>query len=104
VESSAVETSAVDAGTDVPRIRAAGEEFEGMLARGLTGVLGFRPVVSGPDEVVLEWTVGPEHLQPFGLVHGGVHAAAVETVASFGGQVWYGDRGQVVGVSNQTDF
>jgi 1,4-dihydroxy-2-naphthoyl-CoA hydrolase len=77
--------------------------FEAMLARGLTGALGFRAVSSGPDEVVVEWTTGPEHLQPLGLGHDGAHATAVETVASIGAQIWYGHRGQVVGVSSQTD-
>jgi 1,4-dihydroxy-2-naphthoyl-CoA hydrolase len=33
-----------------------------------------------------------------------VHCAAVETAASIGAASWMGDRGQVVGVSNQTDF
>ena len=48
---------------------------------------------------------GAEHHQPFGLVHGGVYCAIVETFASIGGTVAVGDRGQVVvGVSNTTDF
>jgi len=57
-----------------------------------------------PHRVVIGWVVGAEHLQPYGIVHGGVYCAAVETAASFGGAAWYGDRGHVVGVSNQTDF
>jgi uncharacterized protein (TIGR00369 family) len=74
------------------------------LTSGLLGVLGLRLDEVGPDRVVISWTVGPEHLQPFGLVHGGVHCAVVETAASVGGAAWYGERGNVVGVSNQTDF
>ena len=46
----------------------------------------------------------PDHHQPYGIVHGGVHSSIVETVASIGAAHWFGDRGQVVGVSNQTDF
>src|SRR5512140_949678 len=66
--------------------------------------LGMRIAEMTPDRVVLTWVVGPEHHQPYGLLHGGVHCAAVETAASLGGAAWFGDRGQVVGVSNHTDF
>ena len=41
--------------------------------------------------------------QPYGIVHGGVHAAIIETLASLGAAAWF-EQGQVVGVSNQTDF
>ncbi|HEY6793966.1 MAG TPA: PaaI family thioesterase [Kineosporiaceae bacterium] len=57
-----------------------------------------------PDRAVVTWLVGPEHHQPHGIVHGGVYCAAVESAASFGAAIWLGDRGHVVGVSNQTDF
>jgi uncharacterized protein (TIGR00369 family) len=33
-----------------------------------------------------------------------VYCAAVETAASWGAALWYGERGKVVGVSNTTDF
>jgi uncharacterized protein (TIGR00369 family) len=74
------------------------------LSRGLVGLLNleFREIT--PDRVVIQWVVGPEHHQPYGLVHGGVHCAVVETAASVGAAAWFGDRGNVVGVSNQTDF
>jgi 1,4-dihydroxy-2-naphthoyl-CoA hydrolase len=75
-----------------------------LLDRGLTAALGFRYGELSADCVTLEWTTAPSHLQPFGLVHGGVYCAAVETAASLGAQLWYGERGHVVGVSNQTDF
>ena len=71
---------------------------------GLIGHLGMTLRELGPDRAVLTWTIGPEHLQPYGIVHGGVHCTAVETAASLAGASWYGDRGHVVGVSNQTDF
>ena len=48
---------------------------------------------------------GPQHHQPFGLVHGGVYSAVVETFASVAGTLAVTDRGLVVvGVSNATDF
>jgi 1,4-dihydroxy-2-naphthoyl-CoA hydrolase len=56
------------------------------------------------DEVVGTWQAR-EHLhQPYGIVHGGVHCSVVETLASVGAALWYGERGRVVGVSNSTDF
>jgi len=72
--------------------------------RNLLATLGFELTEISPDRVVLRWTVTPDQHQPFGILHGGVHCAAVETAASVGGAAWFGDRGTVVGVSNQTDF
>jgi uncharacterized protein (TIGR00369 family) len=74
------------------------------LTGGLIGLLGLQLERGTPDEVVLGWTVDERHHQPFGLVHGGVHCAVVETAASIAGGLWLGDRGVCVGVSNQTDF
>ena len=66
--------------------------------------LGLRLTGADGDEVTGEWEAG-EHLhQPFGLVNGGAHCTVVETLASVGAGLWFGDRGTVVGVSNQTDF
>jgi uncharacterized protein (TIGR00369 family) len=59
--------------------------------------------VSGSG-VVARWTAGERHHQPYGIVHGGVHASVVETLGSVGAGAWFGDRGSVVGVSNTTDF
>jgi uncharacterized protein (TIGR00369 family) len=74
------------------------------LDRGFTGMLGLRVVELGPDKAVLRWTVGPQLHQPYGILHGGVYCSAIETAASYGAALWYGERGNVVGVSNQTDF
>lgn len=56
------------------------------------------------DRVRVRWTVVPAVHQPHGILHGGIHAWIHETVASVAASEWFGDRGQVVGVSNQTDF
>jgi 1,4-dihydroxy-2-naphthoyl-CoA hydrolase len=46
-----------------------------------------------------------DHHQPFGIVHGGVYAFAVEGVASYGANVAIAERGMyAVGVNNSTDF
>jgi uncharacterized protein (TIGR00369 family) len=70
----------------------------------LDSTLGFMFDETGPDRVVLSWTVAEQHLQPYGIVHGGVHCAAVEATASVGAALWFGERGRVVGVANHTDF
>ena len=49
--------------------------------------------------------VGPQHLQPGSIVHGGLYAAVVEEAASYGASYAVRDRGQrVVGVANSTNF
>lgn len=71
---------------------------------GLETTLGFEIDEIGPDRVVMSWTVAAHHLQAYGIVHGGVHCAAVESSASIGAALWFADRGRVVGVSNHTNF
>ena len=67
--------------------------------------LGMTIVSASSSEVVLRWTIAKEkHYQPHGIVHGGAHCGVVETLASVGAATWLGDRGQVVGVNNSTDF
>lgn len=74
------------------------------VTEGLNKALGFTFEETGPDRVVARWEIGPQHLQPYGIVHGGVHCAAVEATASVGAALWFGDRGRVVGVANHTNF
>ncbi|MER5458674.1 PaaI family thioesterase [Micromonospora sp. NPDC002389] len=74
------------------------------VSSGFAGLLGLEFDEMTGDRVTIRWRVRPELHQPYGLQHGGVYCAVVETAASVGGGVWLGDRGQVVGVSNQTDF
>lgn len=74
-------------------------------AAGLDTTLGFRLLTVSPDEVVLEYDVDATHLQPYGIVHGGVHCAAVESACSIGAGADATRRGQsVVGVENHTSF
>jgi uncharacterized protein (TIGR00369 family) len=73
-------------------------------ASGLEEALGFHLDEATPDRVVISWTNGPQHLQAYGIVHGGVHCSVVESAASIGGALWFMDRGRVVGVSNSTNF
>lgn len=75
---------------------------------GFDALIGLRYDKQGADRVVARWTVRPQLLQPFGLVHGGVHCAVVESTASVGGALWaverFGEQSGVVGVNNNTDF
>jgi uncharacterized protein (TIGR00369 family) len=78
--------------------------MEPNLDTGLLALLGFQVVSVDADSCVLRWTAGPEHHQPHGIVHGGVHCAAVETAASVAAGAWFAGRGVVVGTSNHTEF
>jgi 1,4-dihydroxy-2-naphthoyl-CoA hydrolase len=71
---------------------------------GLDGLLGVEHVESSPDTFVVRFTIGEQHLQPFGIPHGGVYCTVHESTASWAGQVWLGDKGIVVGTNNSTDF
>jgi uncharacterized protein (TIGR00369 family) len=75
-----------------------------LLRAGFTGLLGLRVDSVDPDRLIVRWEVEPTQWQPYGITHGGVYCTVVETVASYGGALWLGDEGQVVGVSNHTDF
>ncbi|KAA0020102.1 PaaI family thioesterase [Antrihabitans cavernicola] len=72
--------------------------------QGFDGVIGLRFTEVSGDRVRAQWTVGPAMHQPNGIVHGGVHCSVVESLASVAGATWFGERGRVVGVNNNTDF
>lgn len=72
---------------------------------GWNTAMGLRFVHANGDEVVAELEVGSAHLQPHGIVHGGVYAGIIETVASVGAALSAMARGQtVVGLENHTSF
>ena len=49
--------------------------------------------------------LGPDHLTPWGIVHGGVYLTAVESAASLGASTAVRGRGEVaVGLSNTTHY
>jgi 1,4-dihydroxy-2-naphthoyl-CoA hydrolase len=59
----------------------------------------------GPTRLTGWFEVGPQHHQPFGILHGGVLASVVETFASIGAWEAVRESGRhVVGVANATDF
>jgi 1,4-dihydroxy-2-naphthoyl-CoA hydrolase len=62
-------------------------------------------VRASDSEVVLEMPISEKHLQPMGIVHGGVYCGLVETVCSVGGFLAAQKMGLlVVGVDNHTSF
>ena len=73
---------------------------------GLDGLLGVEAEEVGPDRCVLTLAIDERHLQPYGLVHGGIYCSLAETAASVGAAVYAMGQGMegAVGVSNSTDF
>ena len=58
-----------------------------------------------PDRFEGYIDLGEAHHQPWGIVHGGVYATAVESAASLGASAFAAERGQyAVGVNNNTSF
>jgi uncharacterized protein (TIGR00369 family) len=58
-----------------------------------------------PTRVVGSIDLGTEHHTPWGVVHGGAYATAIESAATLGASMAVLDRGQyAVGVNNNTDF
>jgi 1,4-dihydroxy-2-naphthoyl-CoA hydrolase len=58
-----------------------------------------------PDECIGALVVAPHHLQPYGIVHGGVHCGIIEAACSTGAALVAMGRGQsVVGLENSTSF
>lgn len=84
------------------------EDFAPMLNAqrdGWNAANGVRYLSATLDEVVVEWTIGPHHLQAYGIVHGGVYAGVIETIASVGAALNAMPRGQsIVGLENSTSF
>jgi 1,4-dihydroxy-2-naphthoyl-CoA hydrolase len=59
----------------------------------------------GPTRVVGSIAADERHHQPWGLVHGGLYTAVIETFATTGAYEAVKNQGQMaVGVTNVTDF
>jgi 1,4-dihydroxy-2-naphthoyl-CoA hydrolase len=72
--------------------------------RGWIEALGLELIQVTAELVLAEWTVGPKHLQPHGIVHGGVYTSVVETCCSLGAALAAPAGKVVVGVENHTSF
>jgi uncharacterized protein (TIGR00369 family) len=75
------------------------------MPEGWLQAMGVTITLATRDEVRAELTVGPEHLQGYGIVHGGVHCGLIESLASIGAALFALPKGQsVVGLENNTSF
>src|SRR2546429_9989671 len=75
------------------------------LPSGWVKEMGIRILDATPEQVSCEWQVTEKHHQGYGIVHGGVHAGVIETLASIGAALVAHPRGQrVVGLGNSTSF
>lgn len=73
---------------------------------GLDELLGLVVTDVAADKVVGRIVIDERHLQPYGVVHGGVYASMVETLASYGAATWAMEQNMAgaVGIHNSTDF
>ena len=75
------------------------------IPEGWVQAMGMTITHATKDEVRAELTIGRQHLQGYGIVHGGVHCGIVETLSSMGAYLFARERGQhVVGLENSTSF
>ena len=84
------------------------DDFASALNASMDGwnrAMGIRFVRANGNEVVAELVIGPAHRQPYGIVHGGVHAGLIEAVTSTGAGLYAANTGgAVVGLENHTSF
>jgi len=73
---------------------------------GLSRLVGLELLDLTADSGRAQIDVDQRHLQPWGLVHGGLHCTVVEMLASLCGYHWLRAQGgdTCVGVNNTTDF
>lgn len=80
-------------------------EFLSRNPGGYNVAMGLRFLEASIDGVTAEMEIGQQHLQPYGLVHGGVFAGLVETLCSVGAMLSVVSEGKsVVGLENSTSF
>jgi uncharacterized protein (TIGR00369 family) len=75
------------------------------MPEGWLQAMGVTITLATKDEVRAELVTGTEHMQGYGIVHGGVHCGLIESLASIGAALFALPRGQhVVGLENNTSF
>jgi len=78
--------------------------FRNQAITGFDALYGLELERADGDEVRARVAIDERHLQPFGLVHGGLFAAMAESMASLGTAVGTGMEKFVAGLSNHTSF
>ena len=72
---------------------------------GFNKSMGLHFVKAVRDEYVAEIIIDERHLQPYGIVHGGVYAGMIETLCSTGAALnVYSEGKSAVGLENTTSF
>lgn len=72
---------------------------------GFNELMGLRITAASYDELTAEVPVAPKLHQPYGLVHGGVYCAIVETLASTAAVLQgLSENISIVGLENATSF
>tara|TARA_B100001996_G_scaffold329805_1_gene277675 strand:- start:1362 stop:1772 length:411 start_codon:yes stop_codon:yes gene_type:complete len=66
------------------------------------GLIGHKLVQLQDNYVETKLEINESHLQPFGLVHGGVYSAMAESAISYGASI--NQKSIWAGVNNNTDF
>ena len=76
------------------------------LGDGFDSELGLTYLEMTPEGGRAQLQITEKLLQPWGIVHGGVYCAVIESLASVSAHVWLTENGggTVVGVNNNTDF
>lgn len=68
----------------------------------LLETLGIRQLSLTKNKIILALTISDAHLQPYGILHGGVNAVMAETAASLGANANLDDAHVAVGVDITT--
>jgi 1,4-dihydroxy-2-naphthoyl-CoA hydrolase len=81
-------------------------DIRSALGAGFDSEIGLEFLELTPDGGAARLEINDKLLQPWGIVHGGVYCAIIESLASVSGQVWLTENGggNVVGGNNNTDF
>ena len=66
------------------------------------GLMNHKMIKIEKNYVETEIVINKSHLQPFGLVHGGVYSAMAESAISYAATI--SQEGMWAGVNNNTDF
>jgi len=75
------------------------------LLGGFNKSMGLHFVKAAPNEFVAEIEINERHLQPYGIVHGGVYAGMIETLCSTSAALNVFSEGKsAVGLENTTSF
>jgi 1,4-dihydroxy-2-naphthoyl-CoA hydrolase len=84
------------------------EQLAQRITAGLPGfdfLVGLSYLYASPTRVAATLEASEQHVQPYGLVHGGVYCSMAESVCSLGAALWALPKGlKVLGVENHCRF